>query len=112
MMTTNKWTRFLFASILILLFLTLFGIAQTPQNAERSAQTITLRDIQLSFKRDPRLVDPFRGVGEWVVGSVYTGALAQDTVEARANGVDATGRSVRVGLRWNASDPEMVTISP
>jgi FKBP-type peptidyl-prolyl cis-trans isomerase FklB len=112
MMTTNKWTKFLSASILILPFLTLFGIAQTPQNSVRSMQGGALRDIQLSFKRDPRVVDPFRGIGEWVNGSTYAGATAQDTVEVRVNGLDAAGRALKIGPQWSASDAEMVTISP
>lgn len=71
-----------------------------------------LKDMELAFKRDPRLVDPFRGIGEWVFGSSYPGALAQDTVEARVEGVNAAGKPVKISAEWSASDPGMVTISP
>jgi FKBP-type peptidyl-prolyl cis-trans isomerase FklB len=71
-----------------------------------------VKEIQLTFKRDPRMVDPFRGMGPWVTGSEYTGATAQDTVEARAEGVDAAGKSLKISPTWSASDARMVTVSP
>jgi FKBP-type peptidyl-prolyl cis-trans isomerase FklB len=58
------------------------------------------------------MVDPFRGIGEWVTGSNYTGATAQDTVEVRAEGVDAAGKTMKIKPEWIASDAEMVTVSP
>ena len=57
--------------------------------AQEAARPAAVKEIQLSFKRDPRMVDPYRGIGPWVTGSNYTGATAQDTVEAHAEGVDA-----------------------
>jgi len=58
------------------------------------------------------MVDPFRGIGPWVIGSNYKGATAQDTVEVRAEGVDAGGKPAKISPEWTVSDPEMVTISP
>jgi FKBP-type peptidyl-prolyl cis-trans isomerase FklB len=110
-MITNKWIGFLPASVLILSLLTVPGVAETPQYLGRSAQASTLHDIQLSFKRDPRMVDPFRGIGEWIIGTSYTGATAQDSVVARATGVDVAGKPVKISAQWSTSDPEMVTIS-
>src|SRR5690242_4386753 len=66
-------------------------------------------DIQLSYKRDPRVVDPYRGLGPWVVGPGYAGATAQDKVEAQARAVDAKGTPVQASLEWTSSDPEIVT---
>src|SRR3981081_3612437 len=65
--------------------------AARAQGAAAPASTASVTGIQLSFKRDPRMVDPFRGIAPWVTGSNYTGATAQDTVEVRAEGVDAAG---------------------
>jgi FKBP-type peptidyl-prolyl cis-trans isomerase FklB len=58
------------------------------------------------------MVDPFRGVGEWATGNSYQGATAQDTVEARAEGVNAAGKAMKISPEWSASDAEMVTVSP
>jgi FKBP-type peptidyl-prolyl cis-trans isomerase FklB len=68
--------------------------------------------IQLTFKRDPRDVDPYRGIGLWSTAPVYTGAAAQDTVEVRAEGVDASGRSSKINPDWATSDADIVTVSP
>jgi FKBP-type peptidyl-prolyl cis-trans isomerase FklB len=78
--------------------------------AQKAAPAV--KEIQLTFKRDPRMVDPFRGVGPWVTGSDYTGATAQDTVEVRAEGVDAAGKPLKITPKWSASDASMVTVSP
>jgi FKBP-type peptidyl-prolyl cis-trans isomerase FklB len=58
------------------------------------------------------MVDSFRGIGLWVTGSNYTGATAQDTVEVRAEAVDAAGKPTKISPEWSASDSEMVTVSP
>ena len=86
--------------------------AARAQGAAAPASTASVTGIQLSFKRDPRMVDPFRGIAPWVTGSNYTGATAQDTVEVRAEGVDAAGKPTKISPEWSASDPEMVTVSP
>jgi FKBP-type peptidyl-prolyl cis-trans isomerase FklB len=92
----------------------LFGVPliSNSQTTAPPASTASVTSIQLSFKRDPRMVDPFRGIGPWVTGSSYGGATAQDTVEARAEGVDASGKPAKISPEWVPSDPEMVTVSP
>src|SRR2546430_16191773 len=85
------------------------GVARA-QGAAPPAKAASVTGIQLSFKRDPRLVDPFRGIGPWVTGSNYGGATAQDTVEARAEGVDAAGKPTKISPQWIPSDPEKVKI--
>jgi FKBP-type peptidyl-prolyl cis-trans isomerase len=91
----------LVAPIALLSFLAALGFAQS-----------SITGVQLSYKRDSRVVDPFRGIGVWASGPRYAGALAQDTVEVRAQGVGAEGKPVRISPEWVPSDPEMVTISP
>jgi len=91
-------------------FLLASGIAQSSQEA--APTTSTIKDIQLSYKRDPRQVDPYRGMGAWASGPSYAGATAQDTVETKARAVDAKGQPVTANLEWIPSDPEMVTVSP
>src|SRR6266700_1361623 len=80
--------------------------------AQQAGHPAAVKEIQLSFKRDPRMVDPYRGIGPWVTGSNYTGATAQETVEARAEGVDAAGKPAKISPVWKASDAEMITVSP
>lgn len=100
--------RFLFLAVFLSLGAPVF--AQSFQATVDSPSAVTR--IQLSFKRDPRMVDPYRGIGQWVSGSNYNGAAAQDTVEARAEGVAASGKPAKIRPEWIASDTEMVTISP
>jgi FKBP-type peptidyl-prolyl cis-trans isomerase FklB len=86
--------------------------AARAQGAAPPAAKGAITGMQLTFKRDLRDVDPFRGIGLWSTAPVYTGAAAQDTVEIRAEGVDAGGKPARISPEWIASDAEMVTISP
>src|SRR5216683_6795791 len=94
------------AALLIALGLGAEGLAQ------QAVRPAAVKEIQLSFKRDPRMIDPYRGIGPWVTGSNYTGATAQETVEARAEGVDAAGKPAKISPEWKASNAEMVTVSP
>src|SRR5881392_3638200 len=55
---------------------------------------------------------PDARLGPWVSGSGYGGATGQDTVEVRAEGVDAAGKPAKISPRWVPSDPGMVTVSP
>jgi FKBP-type peptidyl-prolyl cis-trans isomerase FklB len=109
MMRGFKRTSFL---ALTVFFLLTCGVAQSSQEGAPPASTAAVTDIQLSFKRDPRVVDPYRGIGPWVSGPNYAGATAQDTVETVARAVDAKGQPLNATLEWTPSDPEMVTVSP
>jgi FKBP-type peptidyl-prolyl cis-trans isomerase FklB len=109
MSTIDKRTSFLAATAFLSVLLP--GVAKA-QGAAPAAAKAAITDIQLTYKRDPRMVDPTRGLGLWVDGPYYTGATAQDTVEARAEGVDATGKPAKISPEWSPSDAEMVTVSP
>jgi FKBP-type peptidyl-prolyl cis-trans isomerase len=87
-------------------------VTLASQESARPVAAVAVTDIQLSFKRDPRAVDPTRGLGPWVSGPNYGGATAQDTVEVRAEGVDAAGKPAKINPQWIPSDPEIVTVSP
>jgi FKBP-type peptidyl-prolyl cis-trans isomerase FklB len=108
MSTVGKQSSLL--AVTAILSVLLPGVARSQGAAPRAATAIT--DIQFTYKRDPRMVDPTRGLGPWVDGPNYTGATAQDTVEARAEGVDAAGKPAKISPQWVPSDPEMVTVSP
>ena len=87
--------------------------AKTDNHAAAAAdKPPAVGDIELSYKRDPRLVDAYRGQGPWVAGPGYSGATAQERVEAKARAVDPKGQPVPVAPRWLPSDPRMVTVSP
>jgi FKBP-type peptidyl-prolyl cis-trans isomerase FklB len=105
-------TRASFLTLAAVLCFSLPVIAEPSQAAVHSATTSALTGMHLSFKRDPRMIDPYRGIGPWVTDSNYNGATAQDTVEVRAEGVDASGKPAKISPDWTASDSEMVTISP
>ena len=68
--------------------------------------------IILSFKIDPRVLGPTYGGEHWVSPPTYTGARAQEAVEAMARAVDAKGAPVRIEPEWTVSDLELLAVSP
>ena len=68
--------------------------------------------IILSFKIDPRVLGPTYGGEHWVSPPTYTGARAQEAVEAMARAVDAKGAPVRIEPEWTVSDPGLLAVSP
>jgi hypothetical protein len=68
--------------------------------------------ILVWFKLDPRLNGGTYGGEIWVSPPTYTGATAQDTVEARARGIDGKGALTSISPDWIPSDPDMITVSP
>ena len=57
--------------------------------------TGSLKALSVSFKLDPRLQNSTYGGERRVSTPTFTGANAQDTVETRAQGVDARGQQVK-----------------
>ncbi len=101
------------ALTLVLSALVLAVPHSSPAGDEKAAPVAASpATIAVSFKLDPRLSGPTYGGERWVSPPTYTGAAAQDTVEARAFAVDAQGRSTKVDAVWSASDPELLTVSP
>src|SRR5258708_17678885 len=94
------------AALLIALGL---GAECTAQQAVRPAAD---KEIQLSFKRDLRMVDPYRGIGLWVTGSNYTGATAQETVAARAESGAAAGTPTKLHRGGTPPHADTFTTSP
>ncbi len=86
------------------------GLAQAQGASPGAKGAIT--GIELTFRRDLRDVDAFRGGGVWGTAPGYNGVAAQDTVEIRAEGASASGRPARISPEWATSDPQMVTVSP
>jgi len=107
MNTIGKRTNLLAAAAFLSVVLSSSARAQGT-----APSTPNITDIQFTYKRDPRMVDPTRGLGPWVSGPNYGGATAQDTVEVRAEGVDAAGKPAKISPQWVPSDPGMVTVSP
>jgi hypothetical protein len=87
------------------------GLARAGEGAPNTA-TASPITITLSFKMDPRLSGPTYGGERWVSPPTYTGAAAQDTVEARAQAIDANGRPSDASFRWTPADPQMLSVSP
>lgn len=112
MSRTVKWICVV--ALAVFFFLVVSGLAQETARPTANSAVTDIQDIQLSFKRDPRMVDPTRGseMGPWAPGPNYSGAYAQDSVEVRAEGVNASGKLTKISPEWIASDPEMVTVSP
>lgn len=101
------------ASLVVVSVLTLAG---PPSSRAGDAQVVVAAaapaTINFSFKLDPRVSGPTYGGERWVSPRTYTGASAQDTVEARALALDARRRRSNVDLEWTSSDPETVTVAP
>jgi FKBP-type peptidyl-prolyl cis-trans isomerase len=110
MSTIGKRTSLLAAAAFLCVLLP--GVALAAQGAAPPATAAAVTDILFTYRRDPRAVDPTRGLGPWISGPNYGGATAQDTVEVRAEGLDAAGKPAKISPQWIASDPEMVTVSP
>ncbi len=90
----------------------LFIITELAQASEVGSSTASLGDIKLSFKLDPRLMGGTYGGERWISPPTYTGTNAQETVEVRAQVIDAKGKPTNISPEWMPSDPEMVTVSP
>lgn len=76
---------------------------------------IQLKDIEVSFKLDPRLTRGLYMGDRWVAPPSYSGARSVGdtyTLDARVQGITASGGRVRVNPEWTPSDPEMVRVSP
>jgi FKBP-type peptidyl-prolyl cis-trans isomerase FklB len=88
---------------------------RVPVRSDAAVPASDLRDIKMSFKLDPRLTRGRYMGDRWVSPPTYTGVRQEGkeyAVEARAEGLDAKGRPMRISPEWIPSDPGMVTVSP
>ena len=108
MMSCASMTRQM-TFVLSMLTLLPRAVDASPPPAEPAASLVGLT---VSFKLDPRVIDPTHGGMAWISPHTYLGANAQDTVHARAEGIDAKGRLSVIGAKWIPSDPTMVKVSP
>ncbi len=89
------------------------GELRKKRNNTPAASALT--DINISFKLDPRLTQAQYMGDRWVSPSTFTSTLQPGnelTVEARAQGLDGSGRAMTITPEWIPSDPVMVTVSP
>jgi FKBP-type peptidyl-prolyl cis-trans isomerase len=70
--------------------------------------------MDFSFKLDQRLTRGLYMGDRWVSPPVYSTLQPGDgaTVEAAAQGRDATGKTRAIRPRWRPSDPAMLTVTP
>ncbi len=71
--------------------------------------------IAVSFKMDPRITKGLYMGDRWISPPTYTSTLQEGkeiTVEARAEGRDAKGRTMKIKPEWKPSDPGMVAVTP
>jgi FKBP-type peptidyl-prolyl cis-trans isomerase FklB len=89
----------------------LVGIKQPDEKAV--AADAGLKDIKVSFKVDPRLTRGLYMGDRWVSPPTFTPARQgkTTTVEAAADGLNATGKRVKIQSEWIPSDPEMVEVT-
>jgi hypothetical protein len=79
-----------------------------------TSNTIQLKDIEVSFRLDPRLTRGLYMGDRWVAPPTYSGTRSVGdtyTLDARVQGITASGGRVQVNPEWSPSDPEMVTVS-
>lgn len=76
----------------------------------------TLTGIAVYFKLDPRLTRSLYMGERWVSPPTYTHASPSQgqaiVVEARAHGVDASGRLIDIRPEWKAGDAGMLQVLP
>jgi len=96
---------------MLMALLTFVGISY-PQNGGAGRSEGDVASIRVSLKLDPRLTRSMYMGDRWISKARYVGASGQDTVEARAEGLDALGRVIDIQPDWIAADPEMVRVEP
>ena len=84
----------------------------TGDGGANEIQPENLPRLVVSFKLDPSLMGGSYAQPGWVTPQVYQGVSGQTTVEAKVDGIDASGNPVRgIKAEWIPEDPEMVTVS-
>jgi hypothetical protein len=82
--------------------------------AAATADRARLKDIEVSFKLDPRLTRSLYMGDRWVAPPTFSSARSEGdtyTLEARVQGIVAAGGRIHVSPEWIPSDPDMVKVS-
>ena len=88
------------------------GVARASERKDSAKAVASVADIKVSFQLDPRLTRGLYMGERWVSPPTYVGAVGQDTVMVRAEGLDAKGQTVGIRPEWVPADPEMVEVAP
>jgi FKBP-type peptidyl-prolyl cis-trans isomerase FklB len=88
-------------------------VAIKPPEKKAAPAEAGLKDIKISFKIDPRLTRSMYMGDRWVSPPIFTPARQGKTatVEASADGLDATGKRARITPQWIPTDPGMVEVT-
>lgn len=90
--------------------------APTPRGLRKSRPTVaaSLKEIQFSFKLDPRLTRGLYMGDRWVSPPTYTrvGEGKQCLVEVRAYGLTTRQQPVEINAQWRTADADAVTVAP
>jgi len=89
------------------------GELKKKQVAQKAPGALT--GIAVSFKVDPRITRGLYMGDRWISPPTYTSTLQEGketTVEARVEGRDAKGSTMKIKPKWTPSDPGMVTVTP
>lgn len=107
-----RFTRLIFLSALIVVLLS--GSIRASQEAPGPTTGITLADIKVSFKLDPRVARALYMGEQWAPAATYYSIRAGEliTMKARAQGLDPHGNQIDVAPTWKTGDPAMIVISP
>jgi FKBP-type peptidyl-prolyl cis-trans isomerase len=88
------------------------GDEAAPEVALAAAPAV-LAGINVSFKVDPRIAKGLYMGDRWApVPFSQIGETRQVTVEARAEGIDGSGKPVAIEPQWITADPELASVSP
>jgi hypothetical protein len=88
------------------------GDEAAPEVALAAAPAV-LAGINVSFKVDPRIAKGLYMGDRWApVPFSQVGETRQVTVEARAEGIDGSGKPVAIEPQWITADPELASVSP
>ncbi|HEY6008452.1 MAG TPA: FKBP-type peptidyl-prolyl cis-trans isomerase N-terminal domain-containing protein [Geobacteraceae bacterium] len=88
------------------------GVARASEEKASPTTAAPVVDIGFSYQLDPRLTRSLYMGERWVSLSDFVGAAGQDTIVARAEGLDAKGNRVDINPEWTPADAEMFAVSP
>jgi hypothetical protein len=87
---------------------------QVEMKRKKAVADTVPKSITVSFKLDPKITKGLYMGDRWASPPTHTQVQEGKTciVEARAQGVAAKGKPVKIKPKWIPADPKMVTVSP